>query len=66
MEQSLVEESKVHHQSVFLPRKAVLLPKCQKCTVGCVVSLLKEQMNGVFLVSVIAAHTTTTGSGFWH
>ena len=42
-ERSLVDECKVHHQSAYVPREAVQLPKCPKCNAGCSVSLLREQ-----------------------
>ena len=41
MEWSLVEDSKVHHQSSYVPRETVQLPKCSKCTAGCSVSRLR-------------------------
>ena len=39
----LVEESKVHYQSAYVPREAVQLPKCPKCNAGCSISLLRVQ-----------------------
>ena len=36
-------ESKVHHQSAYVPREAVQLPKCLKYNTGCSVSLLRVQ-----------------------
>ena len=66
-EQSVVEESKVHHQSAYVPREEVRLPKCPKCNAGCSVSLLgykNEWTSGYLPVAVIAAPTITE-SGFW-